>query len=117
MLDAAGRCWTLMLDAAAPDLGEDHRAVLQPRAVARLVAGEGGETVAALEAGVPRLLASLQASKECLLGLVEPGQRVLEDMTLDGGVRWNLRTHVLQLRFLLLARAGDVGSLIGAHRR
>src|SRR5262249_4966559 len=68
-------------------------------------------------AGETRLLPALRPAKERLVRLIQSRQRVLQDMGVNGGVRWELSADGLQLRFLLQAREGDVTSLRGGETR
>src|SRR5262245_1802640 len=63
-----------------PDLQENQEAVVQRRANAELLVGEGMPAVAALIAWKARFLSCLHSAKERLVGFVESRQYVLQDM-------------------------------------
>src|SRR5262245_36373815 len=56
----------------------------------------------------------LDAEEERLIGLIEPRQRILQDVRVDGRVLWEFCADGLQLGFLLIARDGDTASLPGS---
>src|SRR5262249_19248311 len=87
----------------AADLGQDEIPVIEPGAVAILHVGAGVIAVPSLKAWKSGLFTGLQPTEECLIGSVEAGQHVLQDVAVDGRVRWHLRPQVLQLHFLLIA--------------
>src|SRR5258706_11681823 len=62
--------------------------------------------VAALEAREGRLFPIGQTAKEGLIGLLQPGQHILQNMAMDGTVLGQVRTQVFQLGFLRIAREG-----------
>jgi hypothetical protein len=66
----------------AADLGQDEEAIIAPRAVAILLVGEGMGAVAALKAREPRLFSIQEAAEEGVIGLVQPGQHILQPMGL-----------------------------------
>ena len=92
---------------------QDEVAVIEASAVAIFLVGEGVPAGAALEAREARLLASRHPPEERLIGPVEPGQHVLQDVAVEGGVLRHVRTDILQLGFLLVARDRDVAALPG----
>src|SRR5260221_11425695 len=99
------------MHADAPDLGKHQHAIIQSGAVAVLLEGEAVEAVAPLETWESSLLAALHPSEEGLIGLVEPGEHVLEGVGVNGRVCGELGADSLQFRFLLVARDGDVAPL------
>jgi len=54
-----------------------------------------------------RLLATRHAAEEGVIGLLQSGQHVLQDVAVDVAVLGQSRSQILQLCFLLEARAGD----------
>ena len=104
---------TRPLHAAAPDLGEDEEAIVQSRAVALLLEGEGVVARAPLKTRETRLLAAVDAPEERLVGLVQPGQHILQDMRVDGLILGERSTDVLAFCFLLVPRDGDTTPLGG----
>ncbi len=83
------------------ELGEDQEAILQRGAVADLFVGEGVGARAALETGKARGLPRGHAAEERLVGPVQAGEHVLQDVRMDGGVLRERRPEVRQLRCLL----------------
>jgi hypothetical protein len=94
------RAGTGPVDAAAPDLREDQGAVLPPRAVAILREAERVVAVPALAAREPSLLAARHPPEERRIGLGEPGEHVLEDVAVHGGIGGERGANGLQFRFL-----------------
>jgi hypothetical protein len=87
-----------------------------PNSLAELLVGEAVEAIAALEAREARLLSSLapvHPGEVRLIGRVEPGEHVLQDVAVDGGVVGHLRADGLQLGFLVVAGDGAVAPLPG----
>jgi hypothetical protein len=68
--------------------------------------------VRAVEARKPRLLPVRDAPEERLVGLLQPGEHVLQPMAVEGGIVWHVRTQRLPLRFLLIAREGDAALFV-----
>ncbi len=89
------------------NLGEDEGAVIQPGAVAIFLVGEGVVTVASLGAREAGLLARLHPAEERLVGLVQAGEHLLQDVAVDGGVFPEVLADALQRGFLLVARDRD----------
>src|SRR5262249_47030354 len=90
----------------APDLGEDQEAVVQPSATVlpHLRIGEAGVAADTLKAGIARRLASADAAEECLKGVVQPQEHILQDLGIDLG---ELRAGLLQIwQFRLLLVVG-----------
>ncbi len=48
-----------------------------------------------------------------MIGLIQTGQHILQDVCMDGGIFRELGPEVFQLRFLLVARDGDLVPLPG----
>src|SRR4029077_9909609 len=92
----------------APDLGENQIAVIESCPVPLFLVGEGVVAVPALEGGEGRPLAPLEATEECLVGLVESREHILEDVEVDRGILWKLCADGLHHGLLLVAREGDV---------
>ena len=61
-----------------PDLRQDQETIVQRRAVAILLEGEGVEAIAALVARKACFLASLETAKERLIRLIQTRQHILE---------------------------------------
>src|SRR5216683_3207165 len=101
------------MDTDAPNLRQGEEAIIQPGAIAVLLEGEAVEAVAALEAWEAGLLAPLHAAEERLVGLVEAGEHILEDVGVDGRVFGERGAHGLQFSFLLKAGDGSVAPLPG----
>src|SRR5690348_917250 len=96
----------------APDLGQDQIAVIQPGAVVVLLAGAGVVAASALIARETGLLSRRYPLEECLIGSVQAGQHVLEDVRVDGRV---LRERFAdRLQFCLLLEAGGRDALPAA---
>jgi hypothetical protein len=95
-----------------PNLGEDEGAVVQSGAVAILLVGDGLGAVAPLEAREARLLASLEATEERLIRLVQPRQHVLQDMRVDDGEVGKIGAYFLEFSFLIKPRDGHMAPLV-----
>ena len=76
---------------AAPDLGQDEHAVIQPGTVAVLLEGEGMGAIAPRATRKARLVSALDATEKRLLRPVDPRQHVLQDMAVHGGILRQLR--------------------------
>ena len=68
-----------------PNLGQDERAVLQPRTVAMLVVGEGVVAVLAMKARKAWLFTGLKTAEDGLMCVIEPGQHIVQHVAVDGG--------------------------------
>src|SRR5262249_17028719 len=90
-----------------PALGQDQIPVIQARAVALLLVGEGVVTVPALETGKASFLPGGEAPEEGLIRLVQASQHILQDVAVDVRVFREGSAHLLQLGFLLEARRAD----------
>src|SRR5262249_43826543 len=103
--DRLGRAFdgSAPMDTDTPDLGQNEKAVVQPRAVAILLVGEGVVAVPALESWEARFLAPLDATDEGLMRLVQPREYVLQDVGVDGRVLQHRGADVFQFGFLLIA--------------
>jgi hypothetical protein len=101
------------MHADASDLREDQDTVVEGGAVAILFEGKGMEAIPPLETREASLLAALHPAEERLIGLVEPGQHILQHMAVDCGVLWELGADGLQFGFLFIAREGDASPLVG----
>jgi hypothetical protein len=55
--------------------------------------------------------------EERLIGLVEPRERILERVSVNGGVLRHLCVNGFQLGILLEARDRDVTAVVGSGRR
>jgi len=77
--------------------------MIQPRPIPVLLEDEGVGAIAPLEGREARLLSPLAATEERLIGLVQARQRVLQDMRVDGSVRWERGPDLFELGFLLVA--------------
>src|SRR5260221_3529374 len=95
------------MHAEAPDLGQDQGAVIELSAVAIRLEGEAVEAVAALEAGEAGFLAALHPAKERLIGLIQPGEHILQHVAIDGHIFGKLGADGREFGFLLVAREGD----------
>ncbi len=99
------------MDADAPEFVQDQGAVIQPGAVATLLEREAVKAGASLEAWEAGFLAALYPAKERLVGLVEAGEHVLEDVAVDGSIVRERGAHGLQFGRLVEARDGDMAPL------
>src|SRR5262249_8909313 len=86
------------------DFGQDQVAVVQVRAVALLLVGDRVGAVLALKAGKAGLLSTRRPAEEGVIGLVQPGQHILQHVAVDGAVLRERLAQLLQLGFLLVAR-------------
>jgi hypothetical protein len=102
------------VDRDTPELGQDERSIVEPRAVAILLETERMVAGAALKAREARFLAPRDAPEEGLIRLVEPREHVVQDMGVEGGVLGKLRTDGLELGFLREARNGDMAAPPGS---
>src|SRR5262249_44609220 len=87
----------------AANLRQDYVSVVQRGAVAILLVGEGVVAPAALEAWKADRLARLHPAEERLIGVVQAGEHILQDMAVESGVVGTLRPDILQLGCLLEA--------------
>src|SRR5215469_4745217 len=89
----------MQADAHTPDLRQAQHPAVEDRAAvdAILRISEAVVAALALEAGIPRLLASSDAAEEGLEGPVEPGEYVLQDLRMDVAVFGPCHLNVRQL--------------------
>src|SRR5262245_2925886 len=94
--DGLGRAlnWARPADGDAPDLRQNQKPVVQCRAVAELLVGNGVPAVARLIAWEARFLACFHPAKECLIGLIKTRWRVLQDVAMDSRIRRKRRANV-----------------------
>jgi hypothetical protein len=92
-----------------PDLGEDKKAIIQPRPamLAHLRIGEGVVAVPALEAGIAGRLPFAEAAEERLEGQVYAQHDILQDLGVDLGILWHSLLDAGQFGLLLIVTGGD----------
>jgi hypothetical protein len=90
-------------DGETPDFRQDQESRRERGPIATRFGGERVGAVASLVARDPRLLARLQAAKECLLRLVASCQHIWQDRRVEGGVLRKRSTDVFAVSFLLVA--------------
>src|SRR5260221_6015813 len=84
---------------------------MQSGGVATLLEREAVKAGTSLEAWEAGFLAALYPAKERLVGLVEAGEHILQDMAVDGSIFRERGANGLQFGLLVEARDGDMAPL------
>src|SRR5262249_32214586 len=86
--DRLGRAfqWARPAHGNTPNLGQDQKSIVQPRTIAKLLVGETSITLSALEPRIAWLFTCRHPSKEGVVGVVQPGEHILQHLTVDSAV-------------------------------